>query len=805
MLELEDIKSKISDIEKRIEEANYNERELESAKADFRNNRKEFEARFAAVRLGNSTNPFEIRKKDEEEAKLKDREEKLDEEEKEIKDEKLGLKQEFDEFVSELAGNIQKEKDRINAEAQNPEISLNMLNDEKQKLISDKEMYLKRIAEWEENNINPNDVLYKRLKEELVPKVDTRIAEIDKELEELEPEKLSEMYNELEKYENVVKNLHTWDYKIKEMCQVFDVKTQEQIRQEEAERQRQEAEAERQRQEAEAERQRQEAEKQRQEAAERQAKFEAKKKEEERKAGELMPQAMEYIANKLVFDDFKFNIVDFRNALDLDTSIAVKIHRILKEKGVIDDGHRINEEKAKEVLKEYGIDYEESAKGVGHNETAKSSEPVEGTELAEIEKGLSQKAAQILKEEIELMGEDLESSVAKFQEPNNDKIGRDSHTRTGTTPLNSGDIEPQKKSTNGSSKPKTEIPMTEEEYSDYLYEHMTKVDKEFEIEIGETAVIYREQKALEPKVLKDYKKAAKLNEAYEKNGINAFSEKIINELKYISEDVLDIIKDCSDNKVPIDFMVIFAIKDNQELNNVEKYNLMYEYLVNNLKAYYNYSKVEKSDDNIEKNLSKYEKFGSHGNLAVTYNMNELSETHLSALLPMSNKLNGRQKEKIASLANKFQRLGTAITTGKYEEKSIIAKILNFKPFKKVKRLFLPEPEKMSTPDYDTSYRYKKTMISEEELEAAYQYNDILEKSAPDKYKSMRENMEENIKNNIRADVRLSPEELKKVEATAKARAEEYKNAGDTKKANKLEELAETHSKQTQNHNKGSER
>ena len=250
MLELEDIKSKISDIEKRIEEANYNERELESAKADFRNNRKEFEARFAAVRLGNSTNPFEIRKKDEEEAKLKDREEKLDEEEKEIKDEKLGLKQEFDEFVSELAGNIKKEKDRINAEAQNPEISLNMLNDEKQKLISDKEMYLKRIAEWEENNINPNDVLYKRLKEELVPKVDTRIAEIDKELEELEPEKLSEMYNELEKYENVVKNLHTWDYKIKEMCQVFDVKTQEQIRQEEAERQRQEAEAERQRQEA---------------------------------------------------------------------------------------------------------------------------------------------------------------------------------------------------------------------------------------------------------------------------------------------------------------------------------------------------------------------------------------------------------------------------------------------------------------------------------------------------------------------------------------------------------------------------
>ena len=170
-----------------------------------------------------------------------------------------------------------------------------MLNDEKQKLISDKEMYLKRIAEWEENNINPNDVLYKRLKEELVPKVDTRIAEIDKELEELEPEKLSEMYNELEKYENVVKNLHTWDYKIKEMCQVFDVKTQEQIRQEEAERQRQEAEAKRQRQEAEAERQRQEAEaeRQRQEAeAERQRQeAEAEKQRQEAEAEKQRQEA----------------------------------------------------------------------------------------------------------------------------------------------------------------------------------------------------------------------------------------------------------------------------------------------------------------------------------------------------------------------------------------------------------------------------------------------------------------------------------------------------------------------------------
>ena len=363
--------------------------------------------------------------------------------------------------------------------------------------------------------------------------------------------------------------------------------------------------------------------------------------------------------------------------------------------------------------------------------------------------------------------------------------GGDTSESVGNEPLNSA----------------TKKILTQEQYSDYLYEHMTKVDKEFEIEIGETVVIYREQKPLEPKVLKDYKKAAKLNEAYEKDGINAFSGKIINELKYISEDVLDIIKDCSDNKVPIDFMVIFAIKDNQELNNVEKFKLMYEYLVSNLKAYYNYSKFEKFDDDIEKSLSKYEKFGFHGNLAVTYNMNELSKTHLSALLPMSNKLNGKQKEQIASLANKFQRLGTAITTGKYEEQSIIAKILNLKPFKKVKQLLLPAPEKMVTPDYDTSHRYKKTMISEEDLEAAYQYNDILEQSAPDKYKNMRENMEENIKNKVRADVRLSPEELERVEAAAKARVEEYKNDGDTKKADKLEKLTKAQSQQTKNHNK----
>ena len=537
------------------------------------------------------------------------------------------------------------------------------------------------------------------------------------------------------------------------------------------------------------------------EEAKRKAEEEAKRKAEEeakRKAEEEAKRKAEEEAKRKAEEEAK------RKAEEAKRKAEEEAKRKAEE-----EAKRRAEEEAKRKA-------EEEAKRKAAEEKARQEE---AGSLAEIEKALNELAKQeaekdkekrvdqILQEAIEGMDEDLGSSAAKFQEPNNDKIGRDSHAKTGTTPLNSSDIEPQKKSNNGSPKPKTEITMSNEEYRNYLYEHIIKKDKEFEIEIGETVVIYKDQEPLRPETLKSYKKAAKLNEAYEKDGINAFSGKIINELKYISEDVLDLIKDCSDNKVPIDFMVIFAIKDNKELSNTEKYSLMYEYLVDNLKAYYNYSKLEKSEDDIAETLSKYEKFGMEGNLNITYNMNELSETHLSALLPMSNKLNGKQKEQTACLANKFQRLGTAITLGKYEpnEKSRIAKILNWKPFKKVKQLLLPAPEKMVTPDYDTSFRYEKTMISEDELEAAYQYNDILEQSASDKYKSMREKMGENIKNNVRADVRLSPEELERIEAATKARAEEYKNAGDTKKANKLEELAETHSKQTQNHNRGTDR
>ena len=116
-------------------------------------------------------------------------------------------------------------------------------------------------------------------------------------------------------------------------------------------------------------------------------------------------------------------------------------------------------------------------------------------------------------------------------------------------------------------------------------------------------------------------------------------------------------------------------------------------------------------------------------------MTQLSEVSLTALLPdwfpIKSGLNGKQKEQIASLANKFQRLGTAITIGRYSRRFNelnMPKILNLGIFKKAKQRLLPAPENMKTPDYTNANTLKETMISKEELEAAYKYNDAFNRA-----------------------------------------------------------------------------
>lgn len=778
MLNLEEIRIKIQEFERRQEEIDDYKSDLDEDLNVLAEDDERFKTNNADVLINGSQNPVKIQRENKERAflLLDERDKELDELSDEITEIEKKLNQEIDEFIKETIEKIQEEKNRINKEVQEPEISLNRLNDEKQKMESEKKRLSELIELAESRKVRADDSIYKDLKRREKNAI-SRIDEINKELKELEPDKLSDLWDELDGYEKNIEALKgSSKEKIDTLTSVFDVKKQEPIKQETSDKHYEKL----------AEQLEQQAKREEEEETRRKAE-EAKQEEARRKAEkehyDKLAKQLQEQAKREVEEEAR------RKA---EKEHYEKLAKQLEEQAKREEG----EEAKHKVADDKGRKTEENgdSKTGDEAELDKIEEALEELADQEARKDKEERADQILQETIEGMDEDLGSSVSKFQEPNNDKIGGGSKVRTGITPSNPSDIEPPKKSDNSSSKSKNEITMSSEKYSNYLYEHMIKKDKEFEIEIGETVVIYKDEEPLKPETLKSYKKAAKLNEKYEKDGISAFSKKTISELKYISEDVLDIIKDCSDNKVPIDFMVIFAIKDNEELSNTEKYSLMYDYLVSNLKAYYNYSKFEKSEDDIAETLSKYEKFETQDNLLVSYNMNELSGAHLSDLLPMSNKLNKRQKEQTANLANKFQRLGTAITRGQYNpnKKSRIANtkpritnILNWKPFKKVKQLLLPAPEKMETPDYDTPFKYEKTMISEEELEAAYRYNEE--------------------RNNVRNAVKLSPEELEKVETAAKARAEEFRENGDTKKADKLEELANAQSQQTKNQNSGTDR
>ena len=317
---------------------------------------------------------------------------------------------------------------------------------------------------------------------------------------------------------------------------------------------------------------------------------------------------------------------------------------------------------------------------------------------------------------------------------------------------------------------------------------MLQDDREYKIIMGKTVTLYHNGIPLRPKSLIDYKKTIELNAIWEKDGIKGFKDRTINQLKkHFSKETIELIKKCDKDKVPIDFMVIYTIKNcnNDDLSLKQKDRLVSEYLKSNINAYHDFDDIE----NKSKHIAAYK---TAKNFTVIYDMNQLTEVSFKDLLPdwlpIKNALNGKKKEQIASMANKFQRLGTALTIGKYSRRlneAKIPKIFNWGPFKKTKQRLLPAPEKMETIDYTDTKTLRRTMISKDELEAAYSYNEE--------------------RNNVRDDVKLSPEELEKVEEAAKARAEKYRNDGDTKKADKLEELANAQSQQAKNQNSGSGR
>lgn len=229
MINIEEIKSKVQYFEEQIEQLRKDEENVNNKKGELAEKEEALNRKYDGI----GDNPFKIQEKESEEKIIGIDREKIEEEANRIITEKRNLNNEFIEFTDEFYKRINEEKDRIKAEAANPEKSINELKTQKQELLEKKKMHEERVAYWEEKNINPKDTIYRRLKEEIIPQLDERIEKIDNNLEELKPEFLSEQYDNLQRYEKVLQNKHMMEYKIEDLKEVLglNIKNQEPLEQ----------------------------------------------------------------------------------------------------------------------------------------------------------------------------------------------------------------------------------------------------------------------------------------------------------------------------------------------------------------------------------------------------------------------------------------------------------------------------------------------------------------------------------------------------------------------------------------------
>lgn len=222
MLNIEEMKEKISEIKEKLQDIDTKKAKLETIREDFNRKNDEFLEEYKDILDGVSDNPFKVKQKDREQSKLNIYRESIDKNEELIKEDEKAIEQEFKDYISNLRQDVNEEKAKIQKEAEHS--SIEELQDKKESLAKEKQKHLEVIKNWEEHNINPNDVIYRRLKDKLVPEIDDKIAKIDRTIEELDPVNLEKQYEELERIGYVLNNMHDMSHKIEELIDTLGIK-----------------------------------------------------------------------------------------------------------------------------------------------------------------------------------------------------------------------------------------------------------------------------------------------------------------------------------------------------------------------------------------------------------------------------------------------------------------------------------------------------------------------------------------------------------------------------------------------------
>ena len=231
MVDVNKMKEKIEELKEEIKKVNEHEESIDKKVKEQEEAKKQFAEKYQHILDGSSDNPFDIADKENEEKILIEKDNNLGEEKESLKTSKSELNENFNNFIDESKKEVKEEKDKIkeNVNEDARKASIAKLEEEKAQYEKDKDMFENRVKGQEENNINPNDIILRRLKDETIPELQEKIENIDVQIEELQPENLREKYKKLESIDDVLSNVHTMEIKLDELSETLGIEEEEEF------------------------------------------------------------------------------------------------------------------------------------------------------------------------------------------------------------------------------------------------------------------------------------------------------------------------------------------------------------------------------------------------------------------------------------------------------------------------------------------------------------------------------------------------------------------------------------------------
>ena len=172
--------------------------------------------------------PTDIQVKDDEEKILNNEKNKLDEQKEKLENDVKNIEDELKGELYSIKGKIHSRMNELVRFTQNKEIYIS----EKEKLTKELESQLEGIKTWEKNGISENDILYQKRKNEIIPKLEKNIKELDGKLDE---NAIKEEWKNLKELDTRINEIvvHDKKYMVPELKELFGFEEKTKINEQE--------------------------------------------------------------------------------------------------------------------------------------------------------------------------------------------------------------------------------------------------------------------------------------------------------------------------------------------------------------------------------------------------------------------------------------------------------------------------------------------------------------------------------------------------------------------------------------------